>query len=203
MKKRTTLIYLAGLLVCASFLAFSIDNKKPKEAKSQKEIQVEIHTNFGVMTAKLYNETPLHRDNFVKLSSEGFYDSLLFHRVIKNFMMQGGDPVSKNAPAGKQLGMGGPGYTVPAEILPQFKHKKGALAAARMGDAYNPTRASSGSQFYIVHNANGTPHLDGQYSVFGEITKGFEVIDAIAQVQTLPGDRPVNDVIITKIVILK
>lgn len=235
MKKRNLLFYVAGLLACASFLAFSLTNTstssltgEPQEEKPQ-EVQLEIHTNHGVMTVKLYNETPLHRDNFVKLASEGFYDSLLFHRVIQGFMIQAGDPDSKNAPAGKMLGMGGPGYTVPAEFNANLIHKKGALAAARLGDQMNPQKASSGSQFYIVQGRpmdvnqlgveqaakytdeqrqlyktkGGTPFLDAQYTVFGEVVKGFEVIDAIAQVPTQPGDRPVNDVIITKIVILK
>jgi len=221
MKKRNLLFYAAGLLVCASFLAFSTTGKKPK-AETPKEIQLEIHTNHGVMTVKLYNETPLHRDNFVKLASEGFYDGLLFHRVIQGFMIQAGDPNSKNAPAGAQLGMGGPGYTVPAEFNTNLIHKKGALAAARLGDAMNPEKASSGSQFYIVQGRptsvgsnysdeqreiyktiGGTPFLDGQYTVFGEVVKGLEIIDKIASVQTQPGDRPVNDVMITKIVIVK
>ncbi|MCL2327893.1 MAG: peptidylprolyl isomerase [Bacteroidetes bacterium] len=222
MKKRNPLFYAAGLLACASFLAFSIAEKKPK-AEKPKETMLEIHTNHGVMTVKLYDETPLHRDNFVKLASEGFYDSLLFHRVIQGFMIQAGDPNSKNAPAGAQLGVGGPGYTVPAEFNANLIHKKGALAAARLGDAMNPEKASSGSQFYIVQGQKsavsaqkysetqqeiyktigGTPFLDGQYTVFGEVVKGLEIIDKIASVQTQPGDRPVNDVIITKIVILK
>jgi peptidyl-prolyl cis-trans isomerase B (cyclophilin B) len=219
MKKRSVLFCVAGLIACASLLAFSL-TENPKEDKP-KEIQLEIYTNYGVMTVKLYNETPLHRDNFVKLATEGFYDSLLFHRVIQGFMIQAGDPNSKNAPAGKMLGTGGPGYTVPAEFNANLIHKKGALAAARMGDHVNPQKASSGSQFYIVQGRptavgqnysdeqreiyktrGGTPFLDGQYTVFGEVIKGQEVIDAIASVPTQPGDRPVNDVIITKIKVL-
>lgn len=116
----------------------------------EKEQKVLITTKYGNMTAKLYNETPLHRDNFIKLTKEAFYNDLLFHRVIKDFMIQGGDPESKNAPSAKRLGMGGPGYEIPAEINPKFFHKKGALAAARSGDNVNPERKSSGSQFYIV-----------------------------------------------------
>ncbi|MDR0940796.1 MAG: peptidylprolyl isomerase [Bacteroidales bacterium] len=219
MKKRSVLFCVAGLIACASLLAFSL-TENPKEDKP-KEIQLEIYTNYGVMTVKLYNETPLHRDNFVKLATEGFYDSLLFHRVIQGFMIQAGDPNSKHAPAGKMLGTGGPGYTVPAEFNSNLIHKKGALAAARMGDHVNPQKASSGSQFYIVQGRptavgqnysaeqreiyktiGGTPFLDGQYTVFGEVIKGQEVIDAIASVPTQPGDRPVNDVIITKIKVL-
>jgi peptidyl-prolyl cis-trans isomerase B (cyclophilin B) len=155
------------------------------------------------MKIKLYNETPLHRDNFIKLVNEKYYDGLLFHRVIKDFMIQCGDPNSRNAPAGQQLGMGGPGYTIPAEILPQFKHKKGAVAAARMGDQVNPKKESSGSQFYIVHNNNGTPHLDGAYTVFGEVIEGMDVIDKIATVNTGAADRPIEDVKIISASIVK
>jgi len=160
----------------------------------EKRKKVEIQTKFGNMVVELYNETPKHRDNFIKLVNEKFYDDLLFHRVIKNFMVQGGDPTSRNAAPNVQLGSGGPGYTIPAEILPQFKHKKGALAAARMGDQVNPQKASSGSQFYIVHNNSGTPHLDGAYTVFGEVISGLDVIDKIAAQQTQPGDRPVENI---------
>lgn len=178
-----------------------------------------ITTPQGTMTGVLYNETPIHRDNFIKLIKEGFYDGLLFHRVIQGFMIQGGDPDSKGAAAGAPLGAGGPGYTLTAEILPQFIHKRGALAAARMGDGMNPKRESSGSQFYIVQGkpvtqeeldgkgfyteeqmavykkVGGTPFLDQQYTVFGEIIDGFDVIDKIAAVQKDRGDRPVNNVV--------
>jgi len=116
----------------------------------EKEQKVLITTKYGNMIAKLYNETPLHRDNFIKLTKEGYYNDLLFHRVIKDFMIQGGDPESRNAPSTKRLGMGGPGYEIPAEINSKYFHKKGALAAARSGDNVNPERKSSGSQFYIV-----------------------------------------------------
>ncbi|MDR1878097.1 MAG: peptidylprolyl isomerase [Bacteroidales bacterium] len=170
---------------------------------NSKETVVLLKTNMGDMKIKLYNETPLHRDNFVKLVKEKYYDGLLFHRVIPNFMIQGGDPDSRNAPAGKRLGMGGPGYTIPAEIVPQFTHKKGALAAARMGDQVNPKKESSGSQFYIVHNNNGTPHLDGAYTVFGEIIEGMDIIDKIAMVKTDAADRPTEDVIILSATIVK
>jgi cyclophilin family peptidyl-prolyl cis-trans isomerase len=174
--------------------------KNVPKMETPKEVVVLLQTTLGNITLKLYNETPLHRDNFVKLVESGFYDGLLFHRVIKDFMIQGGDPDSKDAPAGKMLGMGGPGYTVPAEILPQITHKKGSLAAARDG---NPQKASSGSQFYIVHNNNGTPHLDGQYTVFGETMEGLDVIDKIAVVQTDGSARPVEDVKIIKASIVK
>ncbi|MDR0371037.1 MAG: peptidylprolyl isomerase [Prevotellaceae bacterium] len=160
----------------------------------QKETKVLIETTLGDIKIKLYNETPLHRDNFIALVEKKFYDGVLFHRVIKNFMIQAGDPDSKDAPSGKQLGAGGPGYTIPAEILPQFIHKKGAVAAARTGDFVNPQRASSGSQFYIVQNESGTPYLNGSYSVFGEVLEGLEVVDKIADVKTAFADRPEEDV---------
>lgn len=191
---------------------------------------VEITTDLGKIYIWLYSETPRHRDNFLKLTKEGFYNGTLFHRVIKDFMIQGGDPNSK--PDGNQLeiGKGGPGYTLPAEILPQFHHKKGAVAAARMGDAVNPNRESSGSQFYIVQGTKftrealqnmenylgqmagipefhfteraihdyvtigGTPHLDMQYTVFGEVIGGLDVVDKIAATQTGGFDRPVTDI---------
>ncbi len=240
--------------------------------------KVIIHTTEGDISVRLYDETPLHRDNFLKLAKEGFFDGTLFHRVIKDFMIQGGDPDSKNAPAGKQLGMGGPGYTVPAEfVYPQYFHKRGALSAARQADEVNPERESSGSQFYIVwgkvykpqelkqlekqmfmqqvqqtfnalakdHKAEvmdlrrnrdreglmalqeklveeaksickesasasftpeqteayttlgGTPFLDGQYTVFGEVESGLDVVEKIQLAETLRGDRPKKDVSMT------
>ena len=144
----------------------------------------DIVTSKGTIKIKLYKETPLHRDNFVKLASKRFYDNILFHRVIKNFMIQVGDPLTKDPSADPaKYGTGGPGYTIPAEILPQFNHKKGALAAARKADKANPNRESSGSQFYIVHDAGTCAQLDGQYTIFGETLEGFEVIDAIAGVE--------------------
>jgi len=140
---------------------------------------LDIETSEGIITIKLYKDTPLHRDNFVKLASEGFFNGLIFHRVINGFMIQVGDPQSRNPQPNIQYGSGGPGYTIPAEILPKYKHKKGALAAARRGDNVNPEKASSGSQFYLVQNPNGTPHLDGAYTIFGETIKGINVIDKI------------------------
>ena len=194
------------LLVFATFLVVptTVNGRERNKKKMQnKEILVQISTTQGNIKVKLYNETPQHRDNFVKLVHEHYYDSLLFHRVIYNFMIQGGDPDSKNAPQGQMLGMGGPDYTVPAEILPQIKHKKGALAAARMGDHVNPERASSGSQFYLVQNDNGTPHLDGAYTVFGETVEGLDVIDKIAKVKTDRNNRPLEDVRIISMKIVK
>lgn len=236
-------------------------------------MKVRIKTTLGDIVVRLYDETPLHRDNFVKLVSEGYYDGTIFHRVIKNFMIQGGDPDSKNAPAGKQLGIGGPNYTINAEIKEDLIHKRGALAAARQGDEVNPERKSSGSQFYIVwgqvynnsqmaqlekqmemqkmqqafnslvskhrdaimqmrrerdnvglqamqeklikeaeaitkadgsglteaqkkaySTIGGTPHLDGQYTVFGEVEEGLDVVEKIQQTPTARGDRPTEDI---------
>ena len=175
------------------------------------------------MVVKLYNETPKHRDNFLKLVNDGTYNGLLFHRVIKDFMIQGGDPNSRNAQKGQMLGDGELGYTIPAEFVPTLYHKKGALAAARQADMVNPKKESSSCQFYIVQgnkwDANrlsmveqrmgktftaeqaevyatlgGTPFLDGDYTVFGEVVEGMEVIDKIAAVQTDGNDRPQEDV---------
>lgn len=261
------IIIVVFLVACAN---------KSTSAGDGDEKKVLIKTEFGDMIVKLYNETPLHRDNFLKLVDEGFYNDLLFHRVIKSFMVQGGDPDSKNAPAGKRLGAGGPGYEINAEIVDGLYHKKGALSAARQGDNVNPERKSSGSQFYIVQgevyndemlkqfegklkyqairtesmklyklrqaeverlqregkndsiNAirieiqetveqsldstlyamnnkrkelyttiGGTPHLDGAYTVFGEVIQGLNIIDSIANVPTGPGDRPLNNVIMS------
>ncbi len=205
----------------------SDDVKKPVEKKGQK---VKLSTSYGNMVLILYDETPKHRDNFIKLVNEGFYNGTLFHRVIKDFMIQGGDPDSKNAQPGQRLGTGGPGYTIEAEFHPEFYHKKGALAAARQGDQMNPQRRSSGSQFYIVQGKKntaaelnniaqktgaiytteqinvyqtigGTPFLDTQYTVFGEVIDGMEVIDKIATVPTGAGNRPVEDLKITLTVI--
>lgn len=153
-----------------------------------------ITTNLGIIKVKLYKNTPKHRENFEKLALSGFYDGLLFHRVINGFMIQGGDPYTKDTSMVAKYGQGGPGYTVPAEILPEYRHKKGALAAARRGDAANPARESSGSQFYLVQDENACAQLDGAYTVFGESVDGLNVIDKIAQVATDQRDRPVSDV---------
>jgi cyclophilin family peptidyl-prolyl cis-trans isomerase len=156
-----------------------------------------IHTDYGDMKGFLYNETPKHRDNFVKLVNSGYYNGLLFHRVILGFMIQGGDPDSKTAKAGQALGMGGPGYTIPAEFNSKLTHKRGALAAARLGGPSNPQKASSGSQFYIVEPAAGAHQLDNEYTVFGEITTGFDVITKIASVAKDRSDRPTTDIKMT------
>ena len=181
---------------------------------------VEIETEFGTMLAVLSSATPLHRDNFTKLADEGYYDDLIFHRVISDFMIQGGDPNSRNAPEGQQLGSGGPDYRIPAEMVDTLVHTKGALAAARTN---NPKKESSGSQFYIVQgkkwkaeqldmiegqkgirytpeqrklymDEGGTPHLDKEYTVFGHVIKGLDVIDKIAAEQKDGGDRPLKDI---------
>ena len=238
-------------------------------------MKVHIHTSLGDIVVRLYDETPKHRDNFVKLASEGYFDGTLFHRVIKDFMIQGGDPDSKGAPAGKNLGTGGPDYTIPAEfVYPQLFHKRGALSAARTSDEVNPHRESSGSQFYIVWGKQykpgelkqmerqlamqqeqgvfnrlvaenrpkimdlrrkrdqaalqelqddliaqthaicaeqgtmkftdeqvkvyttlgGTPFLDNQYTVFGEVEEGLDIVEQIQNVATGRNDRPVEDV---------
>lgn len=159
----------------------------------------DIVTNYGVIKIKLYKDTPLHKANFAKLALSGFYDGLLFHRVINGFMIQGGDPLTKDPSNADHFGTGGPGYTIPAEILPQYRHKKGALAAARRGDAANPMKESSGSQFYIVQNEQTCAQLDGQYTVFGETIEGLDVIDKIAAVETDRRDRPVSQVKIVSI----
>ncbi|MDO4191650.1 MAG: peptidylprolyl isomerase [Bacteroidales bacterium] len=242
---------------------------------------VKLETTKGDIIVRLYDETPNHRDNFLKLVKEEYYNNTLFHRVIKDFMIQGGDPDSVNAPANKMLGTGGPNYTIKAEILPSLFHKRGALAAARQGDEVNPERESSGSQFYIVwgqcykmaqiqqlnkqlqmqqtqqafstlvaqHRAEilqlrkdrnqaglmelqeklikeaekeaktmgeplskeqielyttigGTPHLDGQYTVFGEVVEGLDVVEAIQSTPTQRGDRPKEDIKIISTIII-
>ncbi|HQW84391.1 MAG TPA: peptidylprolyl isomerase [Ferruginibacter sp.] len=208
---------------------------KPGTAKSSKSAaqapklvkvagtRVKITTDSGVIIIRLYDKTPLHRDNFIKLVKDHFYDSLLFHRVIQAFMIQGGDPESKHAQPGQQLGSGDVGYTIPAEFDTTLFHKKGALAAARQSDQVNPLKASSGCQFYIVQGKKwtdqdldmigmqtgikfspakreiyktlgGTPFLDMNYTVFGEVESGLDVVDKIASVPKAPGDRPIGDV---------
>lgn len=265
--------YLLILLI-SCFFCMSCESKKTANEQNQ-EVRVAIETTMGNIVVKLYNETPLHRDNFVKLVKEGYYDGTLFHRVINQFMIQGGDCDSRNAKPGQQLGMGDPGYTIMHEIDPtKFYHKKGALAAARQGDEVNPNKKSSGSQFYIVtgrvfndnelnqlehqmnmqHEQNifnslaaqhrdeimtmrrnrdqaglqamqekliedtkyhinyfgklrfypeqreayrtigGAPHLDGGYTVFGEVVEGLDVVEKIEKVETDRADRPKEDV---------
>lgn len=201
--------------------------------KDRKKRDVLLQTSMGDIVIRLSDSTPLHRDNFLKLVKTHFYDSCLFHRVIKNFMIQGGDPESKTAPAGKPLGNGDLGYTVPAEFRPTLFHKKGVIAAARDN---NPQKASSASQFYLTQGKvftdagldsvetyrlkrkipaeqrevyktlGGVPHLDQNYTVYGEVVKGIEVIDKIASVSTSKGtdrDRPIENVVIVKAKLIK
>ncbi|MBQ9417028.1 MAG: peptidylprolyl isomerase [Bacteroidales bacterium] len=206
----------------------SADSQNKTEAKGTR---VALETNYGKIVVLLYNDTPKHRDNFLKLVKNGTYDGLLFHRVIRNFMIQGGDPDSRTAKAGQPLGSGTLGYTIPAEFRANHFHKKGALCAARQGDNVNPKRESSASQFYIVQGnvwniqqlnmmeqqmgkhftaeqrkvyttLGGTPHLDGEYTVFGEVVEGMEVVDRIASVSCDRMDRPIEDVRIKKATVI-
>lgn len=276
---RKCLWILLTILACTTM---SCKPGKKNENNMEKETVLKIETTLGDIKVKLYNETPKHRDNFIKLAKEDTYNGTLFHRVIKDFMIQAGDPESKNAPKGKMLGSGDVGYTLPAEfVYPQYFHKKGALSAARLGDDANPKKESSGCQFYIVtgkvyndttllgmeqqknqskvetifnalaqkhmkeiykmRKANdeeglydlqdkliaeaeaeakkqpdfhftpeqvkayttvgGTPHLDGEYTVFGEVIEGMEIVDKIQQVKTDRSDRPEEDVKILKIMV--
>lgn len=200
--------------------------------KAPQKCLLELQTTEGNMLIHLYDETPKHRDNFVKLAESGYLEELLFHRVIKGFMIQGGDPNSKNAKAGARLGSGGPGYTIDAEFNKKFIHKKGALSAARQGDNVNPEKKSSGSQFYIVHGKKssnntldkvaaqkgihytidqkkayetigGSPFLDGSYTVFGEVVEGLDIIDKIAEKETDRSDRPTEDIKIISLKVIK
>lgn len=204
---------ISFLIVFLLTLTFGFSQNLQKE----KNVKILIHTDYGDITAILYNKTPLHRDNFVKLVNSGYYNGSIFHRVINNFMIQGGHGAD---------GSVDPGYTIPAEFVSEYYHKKGALAAARQGDKVNPEKKSSGSQFYIVQGKKwndkflnkieiknnikyteeqkqtyktigGTPFLDGNYTVFGEVVKGFDVVDKIAVVQTNKANKPINDVKMT------
>lgn len=228
MRKTIFLIstFFSGLIVFAQ--------KDSVVTKKDRKRDVLLQTNYGDIVVRLSDSTPLHRDNFLKLVKTHYYDSVLFHRVIKNFMIQGGDPESKHAKPGEPLGNGGPDYRVPAEFRTTLFHKKGVIAAARDN---NPEKASSGSQFYIVQGkvftdegldsvetfrlngrkipadhrevyktVGGTPHLDQNYTVFGEVVKGLDVVDKIASVPTSTGedrDRPLEDVRIIKAKLIK
>lgn len=210
MKSLGTIILTAGILVLAScgpregrnasdVQADSLATAMAMEKKMMEEPEFDIVTSHGTMRVKLYSKTPRHRDNFVKLVTDNYYDGIRFHRVIEGFMIQTGDPFSRDTSLIDRWGQGGPEYTVPAEFVNEYWHKKGALAAARKGDMANPRKASSGSQFYIVHDENACLHLDGQYSIFGEVIDGLDVIDRIASVATDRYDRPYEDVIIRTI----
>jgi cyclophilin family peptidyl-prolyl cis-trans isomerase len=159
----------------------------------QEEI-IQISTQYGDMYLWLYKATPLHRENFLKLAKDSFYNNTTFHRIISGFMIQGGDPNSKDADSTND-GTGDPGYTIPAEIRDSIKHDRGALAAARLSDAVNPLKASSGSQFYICHSKSGTQGLNNQYTVFGMVMKGLNVIDSVVkQPKNKTTNRPYSDV---------
>ncbi len=161
-----------------------LKNTMERIAAMPAEPVFDIETSLGTIKVRLYADTPKHRENFAKLAFDGYYDGLLFHRVIPNFMIQGGDPLTKDIENQPRFGTGGPGYQIPAEIVASHHHKKGALAAARKGDMANPMKESSGSQFYIVQSEDGCRHLDGEYTIFGETIDGFAVIDKIAAVST-------------------
>ncbi|HXB90853.1 MAG TPA: peptidylprolyl isomerase [Puia sp.] len=226
-KKLLTGIVAVSLLSCNPRLSSGL-------RKNDLHRDVEVATTKGTLVIRLSDSTPMHRDNFLRLVKTGFYDSLLFHRVIRNFMIQTGDPDSKEGHPGKPLsqgGSGGPGYTIPAEFRASLYHHRGAVGAARTNDNVNPTRASSGSQFYIVQGkrftdagldsvetfrlkgrkipsderkvyeeTGGAPHLDQQYTVFGEVISGMETVDSIGSMPTSgpPLDRPQTEIRILK-----
>lgn len=224
MKRLITSLFIAAIPLLLS-----------AQAENGPRRRMTMETSKGTIRIELYNETPLHRDNFIRLAKEGFYDGLLFHRVISSFMIQGGDPASRNAEKGARLGASADTATIPAEIrFPTLFHKRGALCAAREGDNGNPQHASSASQFYIVYGTRfndemldqvqarldrttqgtvkltddvreaykakgGTPHLDGQYTVFGEVTEGMDVVKEIQWADTDENDRPIEDIQIIKV----
>jgi cyclophilin family peptidyl-prolyl cis-trans isomerase len=233
MIKRTGLV----LAFLSFFVLMVVAQPAVKLKRKDRKRDVELYTTAGNIVLRLYDSTPLHRDNFLRLVKAHYYDSVLFHRVIKNFMIQSGDPNSKTALAGQPLGNGGPGYMVPAEFRPTLFHKKGVLAAARNGDDVNPQKQSSASQFYIVQGKRftdreldsvevvrlkgyklpvehrevyktigGTPQLDQNYTVFGEVVRGLDVVDSIAGTATSKGvdkDRPLQDIRIIKARLVK
>jgi cyclophilin family peptidyl-prolyl cis-trans isomerase len=223
MKKNIKISMLIPLISAFS-LFYKDSNSQPLPLQDR---IVLISTKYGDIKIRLFNDTPRHRDNFIKLAKKGFYDGTIFHRVIKSFMIQGGDPNSKDAGPNEMLGNGGPGYNIPAEIKENHFHKKGALAAARLPDNINPGKESSGSQFYIVQGKvfsqadivgmgkdmsteqikayttiGGTPHLDGEYTVFGEVIEGLDVVDKIANIKTGKNDRPLEDIKVTVKIII-
>lgn len=218
--------YLQWAVVCLIAVTLNFNFMKAQDnATEQAEQLAVIGTPYGDITIKLYNQTPQHRDNFIKLAKAEIFNGTLFHRVIKGFMVQGGDPQSKNAQPGDMLGSGDLGYTIPAEFVPGLIHKKGALSAARLGDNVNPAKESSASQFYLVQGRvytpqeinmlrqrgiqispesekiyttiGGTPFLDTQYTVFGEVVEGLDIIDQIAAQAVDHNDRPVEDIRMT------
>lgn len=194
------------LLLCAVFVFNSCKKKAetptPTPTPEPTEDVIQLSTSFGDMYIWLYKATPLHRENFLKLANEGFYDGTTFHRIISGFMIQGGDPNSKDSDPSND-GQGGPGYTIPAEIRDTILHDRGALAAARLGNTVNPLKASSGSQFYICHSKSGTTGLNGQYTVYGMVMKGLDVIDKVVVQPKDGNDRPLADIKMTVKVIKK
>ena len=194
------------VVLSIGLIATSCGNNKKADQNNTDMAETQMHepefnivTNFGTMKIKLYDKTPKHKENFIKLVNEKYYDGIRFHRVIEGFMIQTGDPYSRDLAMANAWGTGGPEYTIPAEFVNEYYHKKGALAAARKGDMANPRKASSGSQFYIVQDEQGCLHLDGQYTIFGEVVEGLDIIDKIAAVETDPYNRPLSDVIIESI----
>ena len=189
-----------GTDVIPEALTDSVAIRKAARALPEEPV-MDIVTSMGTIKVRLFKDTPRHRDNFVMLALSGYYDNLTFHRVIDGFMIQSGDPISRDTLRVDSWGQGGPGYTLQAEILdedgnPLHRHKKGALAAARRGNLANPYKESSGSQFYLVQNPDNCVHLDGEYTVFGETVAGFNVIDKIAATPTDRYDRPLTAVVI-------
>jgi cyclophilin family peptidyl-prolyl cis-trans isomerase len=203
MKRLNLFVLIISILPLLSYCQEAA--KTPPQKLSSKdyvvEISVELPDSAGIMKKEslfliLFNETPLHKTNFIKLAQEGFYTGTTFHRIIDGFMIQGGDPNSKDTDPNND-GMGGPSYTIPAEFNPEIKHVRGAVAAARMGDQMNPKRESNGSQFYIVENHQGTNFLDNSYTVFGQVIKNMDLVDKIAIQQKDFRDRPVKDIKMT------
>lgn len=188
MKKIITFSILSLIFATMTGNTVSAQNNADKKYEL-----VQITTKFGDILIWAYNETPKHRDNFIKLAKEGFYNGTTFHRVINDFMIQGGDPNSKDKDPSND-GIGGPGYTIDAEIVSSLSHFYGAVAAARLGDQQNPQKKSSGSQFYIVQNKKGTHFLDNNYTVFGKVLTGMDVVDKIATQPKDARDRPIENI---------
>ena len=237
--KKTIILMITALMAMQIASAQNKNKKKDAQQQAVAEQQVKqnnntmilLETTMGNIKMELFDDTPVHTNNFKKLVEQGFYDGVLFHRVIEGFMIQTGEPESKTAKPGDRLGAGGPGYTIPAEIIPAHYHRRGAVAAARTGDQGNPMRRSSGSQFYIVHGkatsadqlkaysrygfefsdeqldvyatVGGAPTLDAQYTVFGQVVDGMDVVDKIATAEKDAADRPKTDIKIIKASIIK
>jgi cyclophilin family peptidyl-prolyl cis-trans isomerase len=183
-----------SILVVVLILTFFGSSKTLAQTNTEKKYElVQIETSFGNILIWLYDQTPKHKANFLKLTKEGFYNGTTFHRIIADFMIQGGDPNSKDNNASND-GIGGPGYTIDAEFVPTLSHDYGAVAAARLGDNVNPEKKSSGSQFYIVQNKNGTHFLDKSYTVFGKVVTGMSVVDTIAKQPKGQNDRPLQNI---------